>query len=81
MNSPYVKEFIEERDLTVYIVFDVSGSKEFGSTKAKKDTAIELAASLMFAALKNNDKVGLCLFSEEVELFRKARKGKRHDSD
>jgi len=67
MNQPFVKEFIEERDLTVYIVLDVSASNEFGSEKSKKQAAIELAASLMFAALRNNDRVGLSLFTKEVE--------------
>jgi uncharacterized protein (DUF58 family) len=78
MNKPYVKEFIEERDLTVYILFDVSGSNEFGSVKSKKEAAIELGASLMFAALKNDDKIGLCLFTKHVEKFIKAKKGKKH---
>ncbi|MFH1641397.1 MAG: DUF58 domain-containing protein [Nanoarchaeota archaeon] len=78
MNQPYVKEFIEERDLTVYIVVDVSASNEFGSVKSKKQTAIELCASLMFAALRNNDKAGLCLFSSVVEKFIPPRKGKKH---
>ncbi len=78
MNQPYVKEFIEERDLTAYVLFDVSGSNEFGSVKSKKENAIEMAASLMFAALKNNDKIGLCLFTKNVELFLKAKKGRKH---
>jgi uncharacterized protein (DUF58 family) len=78
MNHPFVKEFIEERDLTVYLVFDVSASGEFGFQKAKKETGIELVASLMFAALRNNDKVGLCLFTNHVEKFIPPRKGKRH---
>jgi len=78
MNAPYVKEFIEERDLTMYILFDVSGSNNFGSTKPKKEAAVDVAASLMFAALKNSDKVGLCLFTDTVELYRKARAGRRH---
>jgi uncharacterized protein (DUF58 family) len=78
MNQPFVKEFIEERDLTVYIVLDVSASNEFGSKKSKKQTAIELAASLMFAVLRNNDRVGLCLFTKEVEKFVYPRKGKKH---
>jgi len=78
MNQPYVKEFIEERDLTVYIVLDISASSEFGSEKSKKEAAIELAASLMFAALRNNDRVGLCLFTKEVERYIPPRKGKRH---
>jgi uncharacterized protein (DUF58 family) len=78
MNAPYVKEFIEERDLTALILFDVSGSSEFGSEKAKKWAAVELAASLMFAAMHNNDKVGLVLFTDKVEKFLPPRKGKRH---
>lgn len=78
MNHPYVKEFIEERDLNVYIMFDVSGSNDFGSVKSKKEAAIELAASLMFASLKNDDNVGLCLFTKEVEKFIRSKKGKKH---
>ena len=78
MNKPYVKEYIEERDLTVYIVFDVSSSNSFGSEREKKDNAAEIAASLMFAALKNNDKIGLCLFTDGIEHYAPPRKGKRH---
>jgi uncharacterized protein (DUF58 family) len=78
LNVPFVKEFIEERELTVYILFDVSGSNEFGSVKSKKQASIELAASLMFAALKNDDKIGLCLFTKKVEKFIMAKKGKKH---
>jgi uncharacterized protein (DUF58 family) len=78
MHQPFVKEFIEERDLTFYIVLDVSASNEFGSMKEKKETGIELAASLMFAALRNNDRVGLCLFTNEVEKYVPPRKGKTH---
>lgn len=78
MNSPYVKEFIEERNLTIYIVFDVSASSEFGSEKEKKESAIELAASLMFSATRNNDKVGLCLFTDEIEFYIKPKTGKKH---
>lgn len=78
MNHPYVKEFIEERDLTVYILFDMSGSNEFGKIKSKKDNSLELCASLMFSALKNNDKIGLCCFSEKVEKFIPAKKGRKH---
>ncbi len=77
MGHPYVKEFIEERNLTIYIVLDVSASNEFGNIKEKKRIAIELAASLMFAAIKNNDRVGLILFSDEVEKFIPPRTGKR----
>jgi len=78
MNKPFVKEFIEERDLTVYIVFDASASSNFGSTVAKKEAAIELSASLCFAAMNNNDNVGLVLFTEGIERCFPARKGKKH---
>ncbi len=78
LNQPFIKEFIEERDLTVYIVLDISASNEFGSEKSKKQAAIELAASLMFAALRNTDRVGLCLFTKEVERYIPPRKGKKH---
>ncbi len=78
LNKPYVKEYIEERDLNLYILFDISGSSEFGSTKTKKLAAIELSASLMFAAMKNNDNIGLAMFSEGVERFFKPRKGRKH---
>jgi len=78
MNLPYVKEFIEERDLIVYILFDASASGNFGSSKEKKESGIELAASLMFAAQRNNDNVGLVIFTDRVESFIPARKGRRH---
>jgi len=78
MNEPYVKEFIEERDLTVFIIIDVSASNDFGSEKSKKEAAVELAASLMFAALRNNDRVGLCLFTKEIERYMPPRKGRIH---
>lgn len=78
MNTPFVKEFVEERDLTVYLVIDVSASNEFGNIKEKKETAVELAASLCFAAMHNNDGVGLCLFTKEVERFIRPRRGKKH---
>jgi len=76
-NSPFVKEFIEERDLDIYIVFDCSASNEFGFKKSKKELGIEIAASIMFAALKNNDNIGLCLFTDHVEKFIRPRKGKK----
>lgn len=78
MNTPYVKEFIEERDLTVYLVFDASASSNFGSAKEKRLQAIEIAATLGFAAMKNNDNIGLFLFTNGVEKFVPARKGKKH---
>lgn len=78
MDEPYVKEFIEERDLTLNIVFDISASGNFGHSKSKKQAAIELAASLMFAAIRNNDNAGLCLFSDSIESYTSPRKGKKH---
>ncbi|MFH1849032.1 MAG: DUF58 domain-containing protein [archaeon] len=78
MNHPYVKEFIEERDLTIYIVFDISASNNFGYEKAKSETAVQIAASVMFAAFRNNDNIGMLLFTDRVEKFMPARKGKKH---
>ncbi len=77
-NAPFVKEYIEERDLTLYIAFDVSASNEFGYRRSKKEVGYEIAASIMFSALRNNDNVGLCLFSEGVEKFIPPRKGRKH---
>ncbi len=77
-NHPFIKEFIEERNLRMFFAFDVSGSGSFGNNISKKRKAIELIASLMFAALRNNDKVGLFLFTDNVEKFIPARKGRRH---
>lgn len=78
LNAPFVKEFIEERDLTLFIVFDISSSNEFGFERSKKEIGYDIAASLMFAALRNNDRVGMCLFTSEVELFIPPGKGKKH---
>lgn len=79
MNHPFVKKFVEERELTVLLVVDVSGSGWFGSVEpSKRELAAEVASVLAFSALRNNDKVGLALFSEEVETFIPARKGRRH---
>lgn len=78
-NQPYVKVFEEERELTMMLVVDISGSQFFGTTSQfKKDTITEIAATLAFSAIQNNDKVGLILFSEEVELFIPPKKGKSH---
>lgn len=77
-NSPFIKEFIEERDLDIYIIFDVSGSSEFGYKRSKKEVGVEVAASVMFAALRNNDNVSLVLFTDRVERYVPPRKGKRH---
>jgi len=76
---PYIKKFNETRELTVMIACDVSGSQQFGSTdKFKQQAAAELAALFAFSALRNSDKVGLLLFSDQVELFVPPKKGKRH---
>jgi len=77
-NHPFVKEFIEERDLSVYFVLDVSGSVDFGNLKSKKRKALELIASLMFAAARNGDKVGVGFATDKIERFVPAKRGKRH---
>ncbi|CAL2092803.1 DUF58 domain-containing protein [Tenacibaculum sp. 190524A02b] len=78
-NEPYVKVFEEERELTMMLVVDISGSEFFGTSQQfKKDTITEIAATLAFSAIQNNDKVGLILFSENVELFIPPKKGKSH---
>lgn len=78
-NEPYVKVFEEERELTMMLMVDISGSELFGtSTQFKKDTITEIAATLAFSATQNNDKVGLVLFSDDVELFIPPKKGKSH---
>ncbi|MFT0714155.1 DUF58 domain-containing protein [Flagellimonas lutimaris] len=78
-NEPYVKVFEEERELTMMLMVDVSGSELFGtSNQFKKEIITEISATLAFSALQNNDKVGLILFSDEVELFIPPKKGKSH---
>ena len=78
-NEPYVKVFEEERELTMMLIVDVSGSEFFGTTQQfKRDTITEIAATLAFSAIQNNDKVGLLLFSDGVELFIPPKKGKSH---
>lgn len=77
--EPYVKVFEEERELTLMLLVDVSGSTNFGTQQQlKRTTLTEIAATLAFSALQNNDKVGLLLFSDEVELFISPKKGKSH---
>jgi uncharacterized protein (DUF58 family) len=79
MNTPYVKKFTEERELTVMLVVDVSASGTFGSVElSKRELAAEVASILAFSAINNNDKVGLLLFSSEVELFIAPKKGRLH---
>jgi uncharacterized protein (DUF58 family) len=79
MGEAYVKKFNEERELGVVIACDVSGSQFFGSTgKLKSEAVAELGAVFAFSAIKNNDKVGLVLFSDEIELYIPPKKGRRH---
>jgi len=79
MNTPYVKKYTEERELTVMLVVDVSASGTFGSVElSKRELAAEVAAILAFSAINNNDKVGLLLFADEVELFIPPKKGRMH---
>tara|TARA_R110002072_G_scaffold302709_2_gene487503 strand:- start:12362 stop:13228 length:867 start_codon:yes stop_codon:yes gene_type:complete len=78
-NEPYVKVFDEERELTVMLIIDVSGSENFGwENKTKKDLALELAAVLSFSAISNNDKVGAIFVSDKVEKYIAPGKGKKH---
>lgn len=79
MGEPYVKRYVEERELTMMLVVDASASEDFGSTQRfKRELAAELAAVLSFAATNNNDKVGLLIFTDRVELFIPPRKGRKH---
>lgn len=79
MNAPFVKVYKEERELTLMLMIDVSSSLHFGSTgRLKNETAAELAAILAFLATKNNDKVGLVIFSDEVEHYIRPQKGRAH---
>lgn len=79
MNAPFVKQFVEERELSVILVVDVSASGGYGSTgQSKLEVATELAALLAFSAIRNNDKVGLVAFTDQVEKFVPPRKGREH---
>src|SRR2546426_5642734 len=79
MNHPFVKKFVEERELTLLLVVDLSGSGLFGSgEQSKRELAAEVASVLAFSAIRNNDKVGLILFTDAVEKFIPPRKGRRH---
>ncbi len=79
MGHPFVKKFTEERELTVMLVVDISASNMFGSTsQLKKDLAAEIAAVLAFAAIQNNDRVGLVLFSDQIEKYVPPKKGLAH---
>jgi uncharacterized protein (DUF58 family) len=79
MNNAYVKLFVEEREMTVMLLVDMSGSGLFGSRKQRKqELAAEMAALLAFSAIKNNDRVGLIVFTDQIEKFIPPKKGKKH---
>jgi len=79
MNHPFIKKFVEERELTLMLLVDLSGSGIFGSGgQTKRELAAEIASVLAFSAIRNNDKVGLILFTEEVEKYIPPKKGRRH---
>ena len=79
LNKPYVKVFEEERELTVMLLVDVSGSRHFGTlSQMKRDMMAEVAATLAFSTIANNDKVGVIFFSDKIEKFIPAKKGKTH---
>ncbi len=78
-NRPYVKVFEEERELTVMLLIDVSGSLDFGSAgRYQRDLATEIAATLAFSAIQNNDKIGVIFFSDRIEKFIPPKKGRKH---
>lgn len=79
MNHPYVKVFEEERELTVMLLVDVSGSLDFGTrTETKRSVVTEIAATLAFSAIQNNDKIGVVLFSDKIEKYIPPQKGRKH---
>ena len=79
LNKPYIKVFEEERELTVMLLVDVSGSRHFGTlSQMKRDMVAEVAATLAFSTIANNDKVGVIFFSDKIEKFIPAQKGKTH---
>ena len=78
-NKPYVKVFEEERELTVMLLIDVSGSLDFGTKKQfKRDMVTEIAATLAFSAIQNNDKIGVIFFSDKIEKYIPPKKGRKH---
>ena len=78
-HRPYVKVFEEERELTVMLLVDVSGSLDFGTQKqTKRDMATEIAATLAFSAIQNNDKIGVVFFSDKIEKYIPPKKGRKH---
>lgn len=78
-NKPFVKVFEEERELTVMLLVDVSASQDFGTRQSvKRDMVTEIAATLAFSAIQNNDKIGVIFFSDKIEKFIPPKKGKKH---
>lgn len=78
-NKPYIKVFEEERELTVMLMVDLSGSLDFGTeSRTKRDMVTEIAATLAFAAIQNNDKIGVIFFTDKVEKFIPPQKGRKH---
>ncbi|HEY0092208.1 MAG TPA: DUF58 domain-containing protein [Flavobacterium sp.] len=78
-NEPYIKVFEEERELTMILMVDVSGSESFGTkNQMKNEIVTEIAATMAFSATQNNDKIGLILFSDQIELYIPPKKGKSH---
>ncbi|MEO8515908.1 MAG: DUF58 domain-containing protein, partial [Flavobacterium sp.] len=78
-NEPYIKVFEEERELTMMLMVDISGSESFGTkSQLKSEIVTEIAATMAFSATQNNDKIGLILFSDEIELYIPPKKGKSH---
>ena len=78
-NKPYIKVFEEERELTVMLLVDVSGSLDFGTQKQmKRDMVTEIAATLAFSAIQNNDKIGVIFFSDKIEKYIPPQKGRKH---
>ena len=78
-NRPFIKIFEEERELTVMLIIDVSGSRDFGTTtRLKKELITEIAAVISFSAIQNNDKIGVILFSDKIEMIIPPGKGKKH---
>ncbi len=79
MEEVYVKQFVEERELTVFIMVDASASERFGTGgRSKQEVAAEMAAMLAFSAIKNNDRVGLIIFTDKIEVFVPPKKGRKH---
>lgn len=79
MNHPYVKIYEEERELTVILMVDISGSLDFGTIQqSKRQMATEIAATLAFSAIQNNDKIGVIFFSDKIEKFIPPKKGRKH---